>query len=438
MASIAILLISFIIQAIALFAIIRLIRFSKSRTSWKLIALAFFFMSLSQLLEFYNYQQNEISKTILNIYHWMNLGVSVLLAFGIIGIGRLLKRVAKAEQQRIESEKRFHFLFNNTSDEIFLADFEGNLIEVNQMAIDRLGYSKEELMKKNFMDIKTPKYVDLVKKNIGIILKNGHHVYETEHVSKDNKVISLEMSSRVIDYFGRNAILSLGRDITGRQAVERKIAETIIETEDRERKRFAADLHDGLGPLLSTVKLYTDLLKKGNFKKMTNEEAIQSIDELVDQAIISTKEISNNIMPTILQDFGLIAAIRDFCNYVNNTNSINIDLDLAQYKLTKTGIEEIVLFQAVKELVNNTIKHSQANNVSIFLESHENQVNLLYKDDGIGFNVDEKLQGKSGLGLNNIVNKVQTIKGLCLILSDSDNKSTAKGMSVLINLHVTI
>ncbi len=431
MISIIILLVSFLIQAIAIVAIVKLIRFSKSRTSWKLIAFAFFVMSVSQLLEFYNYQQQIINKDILSIYHWMNFIVSVLMVIGIIGIGKLLRNVSKAEDQRIESENRFHFLFNNASDEMFLADFDGNFIEVNQVALDRLGYSREELMGKNFMDIKTPKYVDLVKKNIEIIVKNGNHVYETEHLSKDNAIISLEVSSRVIDYFGRKAILSIARDITERHAVERKIAETIIETEDRERKRFAADLHDGLAPLLSTVKLYTDLLKKGNLKKMSNEEAIQSIDELVEQAIITTREISNNIMPSILQDFGLTAAIKDFCNYLNNTNSINIELDTSQYQINKTGIEENILFQAVKELVNNTIKHSQANNVSIFLECHDSQVNLYYKDDGIGFNVDEKLKEKSGWGLNNIVNKVQTIKGLCLIKS-----SEGEGMSVLISIHI--
>jgi len=431
MLSVIILLISFIIQAIALIAIARLIRFSRSRISWLLIAIAMLVMSFSQLLEIYNYQQQFFNKELLNLYHWMNFLISIFMLIGILGIGRILRQIAKAEEQKIESENRFQFLFNHTSDEIFLADFDGNFIEINQVALDRLGYSKNEIMKKNYVDIKTPKYVDLVKKNIDIILKNGQHVYETEHLSKENKIISLEMSSRVIDYFGRKAILSIGRDITERHAIERKIAETIIETEDRERKRFAADLHDGLAPLLSTVKLYTDLLKKGNLKKMSSEEAVQSSDELVDQAIISTKEISNNIMPSILQDFGLTAAIRDFCNYLNNTNSINIDLDMAQYQINKIGIEENILFQAVKELVNNTIKYSLAKNVSVFLESHENQVNLLYKDDGKGFNVEEKLKEKSGFGLNNILNKVQTIKGLCLIKSDE-----GQGMSVLISIHI--
>lgn len=431
--SIITLLISIIVQIIALYAIVKLIRFSRSRDSWKLIGVAFFLILLSLLLELYIYQQQEINKTILSIYHLTNLLVYVLMLLGIIGIGRLLRNIAKVEKEQVETEKRFQFLFNNTSDEIFLADFRGNFIEVNQVALDRLGYTKEEIMKKNYKDIKTPKYVDEVNKNISIILTTGHHIYETEHVSKDNKIISLEMSSRVINYFGRKAILSIARDITERHAIERKIAETIIETEDRERKRFAADLHDDLAPLLSTVKLYTDLLKRGNFKKMSNEEAIRSIDELIDQAIISTREISNKIMPSILQDFGLTAAIRDFCNYVNNTNSINIDLDTSQYKITKTGIEEIVLYQSVKELVNNTLKHSQAKNVTIFLENHDNQVNLYYSDDGIGFEPEDKLNEQSGFGLNNIINKVKTLKGICLIKS-----KPGQGMSVLITIQINV
>lgn len=428
--TILVLLLSSCIQIISVIVIIRLIRYAYSKISWVLIAIAFSFMAISQLLEVFNFLQGEISKSILDIYHGLNLFVSALMAVGVLLIGRILRRLKKAEEEKRLGEQRFQFLFNNTSDEMFLADFDGNFIEVNQEALSRLGYSRAELMEKNFADIKTAKYIPYVKKNIEIILRNGQHVYETEHLSKDGKVISLEMSSRVIDYFGRSAILSIARDITERREIERKVAAAIIETEERERKRFAADLHDDLGPLLSTIKLYTDLLKKDNFKKMNREEAVEAIDELVDQAIVSAREISNNIMPSILHDFGLIAAIRDFCNYINNTRSLNIELDTSQYTLNKTGIEETILFQSVKELVNNTLKHSQANNVSVFLESHGDRVNLLYKDDGIGFNVEERMQEKTGLGLNNIVNKVQTIRGICLIKS-----SPGEGMSVMITLH---
>lgn len=152
----------------------------------------------------------------------------------------------KNGRTQVESEKRFQLLFNNSGDEIFLADFDGNFIEVNQEALRRLGYTREELMNKNFSDIKTEKYIPLVKKNIEKILKHGQHIYETEHIAKDGTVIFLEMSSRVIDYFGAKAILSIARDITERKEIERRIATAIIETEERKRKRFAADLHNDL------------------------------------------------------------------------------------------------------------------------------------------------------------------------------------------------
>lgn len=420
-----------IVLIVAMVLIIRMLAIAKGKKSWILIGLALLFMTIALLLELYNLYFENNSTTLLAIYFILDFVVAVLLTSGIINMDKLLRKLRKVEKSRLESENRFKLLFDNTGDEIFLADYDGNFIEVNNEAIKKLGYSREELMKKNFADIKTPKYIPFVQKNIEIILKNGQHVYETEHVAKNGNVIFLEMSSRVIDYLGGKAILSIARDRTERKEIERKIAAAIIETEERERKRFAADLHDGVAPLLSTVKLYTDLLKKGNFNKISPAETIQAVDELIDKAIVSTREISNNIMPSILQDFGLPAAVKDFCNYINNTKSIEISLDTSQYKLTGPRIEETVLFQSIKELVNNTLKHSQAQNIEIFLESHDNQVNLYYKDDGIGFDVDKNMLLPTGLGLNNIVNKVKSINGLSLIKSKE-----GEGMSVLVTLNI--
>jgi PAS domain S-box-containing protein len=426
-----IIIITAVILVIATMAILRLITFSKSKRSWILIGLALLFMASAQLLELYNLYFEHNNLVTLYIYFSLDLMVAIFIAAGVIQMGIFLRKVRKNEESRLESEQRFRLLFDNSSDEIFLADFDGNFIEINQEALRKLGYTREELMKRNFTDIKTPKYIPLVRKNIDIILKNGQHVYETEHVAKDGSIIFLEMSSRLINYLGSKAILTIARDITERKEIERKISSAIIETEERERKRFAADLHDGLAPLLSTIKLYIDLLKKGNFNKISPEEALHSVDELTEKAIVSTREISNNIMPSILEDFGLPAAVKDFCNYINNTQSISITIDTDQYKLTGPRIEETILFQSIKELVNNTLRHSQAKNIEIFIESHENQVNMYYKDDGIGFNSEEKLLQPGGHGLNNIINKVKTINGLSLIKS-----KPGEGMSVLVSFYI--
>lgn len=411
------------------FMSVRMINVSRSRISWVLISIAFLFMAGSQVAEMYNYRHTPQSTFYREVFAWTNLIIAILMSIGVRQIDRILRILKKSEAQKRASENRFRVLFNNSSDEIFLADFEGNFIEVNNTALQRLGYTREELMQKNFTDIKTPKYAPLVKPNIQRILQSKSHIYESEHVAKDGTVISLEMSSRVIDYFGRSAILTIARDITERKETERQIVSAILETEERERKRFATDLHDGLAPILSTIKLYADLIRKGNFRKISMDEALQSLEELTDQAIKSSREISNNIMPSLLQDFGLALAIKEFCSYINNTQSLKITVNTDEYQDGIPGIEETILYQAVKELVNNTLRHSQARNAEIFLEKNEWKINLLYKDDGVGFIPEQKLEERSGLGLNSILSKVETIHGRCLLKS-----APGEGMSALIIL----
>jgi PAS domain S-box-containing protein len=321
------------------------------------------------------------------------------------------RQLQKTEQALEQSEHHFQTLFNNSSDDIFVIDFEGNFIEVNQMACDNLGYTHEEFLKMNAQDIKPDALKNEVAKNISMILKFGQHRYESANKARDGRIVPVEMKSRVIDFRGEKAILTIARDISERKEVEDRILSTIIMTEENERKRFAADLHDDLAPILSTVKLYTDLLKKKNYRKINEEEAIQNIEELVDMAIQSTRTISRNIRPNILQDFGLAAAVNDFCAFINKTESISLEVNTKQYKIEQRGIEESILYQAVKELINNTLKHASARNVKIELKSFENQIILYYRDDGAGFDLQAAMKQNTGLGLNNIINKIRSVKG---------------------------
>ncbi|MDD5508505.1 MAG: Cache 3/Cache 2 fusion domain-containing protein [Bacteroidales bacterium] len=330
-----------------------------------------------------------------------------------------------------QSEQHFKTLFNNSSDDIFVIDMEGNFLEVNQVACDNLGYGPEEFAQMNFRDIKTPKFLDKVARNLETIRMLGKYRYESENVAKNGRVIPVEMNSRIIEYKGDKVILTIARDITERKEIEEKILRTIIQTEERERKRFAADLHDGLAPILSTIKLYTDIMKKGDFKKIGKEEAIGNVEELVDMAIKSTREISNNIRPSLLQDFGLAAAIHEFTNYIKATNAIQIEVNTQQYTIDHRGIEETILYQCLQELINNTLKHSQADHIKIDLKSFDNQIILYYRDNGIGFDLHDELKKNTGYGLNNIINKIKTIKGSCDI-----NTEPGKGMFLIASVRI--
>jgi PAS domain S-box-containing protein len=346
-------------------------------------------------------------------------------------IERSKKKLRSAEEALKFSENKFRTLFNYSSDEIFVADLGGNLLEVNEVACDSLEYSRAELLKMNFADLKTEKFRPKVKENIGIISRKKRYTYETEHLTKTGAVIATEMKSRLINFDGKPAILSISRNITERKKIQKQIIRTIIETEEKERKRFAADLHDGLSPILSTIRLYSDLLRSKQESKGKETELIDNIEELADMAISSAKEIANNITPQILHDFGLATAVEEFCRFLNKTKSVSIETDTTGYELTGRTFSESVLFQTLKELIHNTIKHAQAKNITIELKNTNKNIYLYYRDDGIGFNVSEMMNNSSGLGLSNIKNKIKTVKGTC-----DFNSMPGKGMFVLISVGI--
>jgi PAS domain S-box-containing protein len=341
----------------------------------------------------------------------------------------LLEKLATTEEDLISSEKKFKDLFDYSSDEIFLADLEGRFIEVNKQACESLGYSREELIGIRFEDIKTPRYRDMVAPNIKKIVELGKLTYETEHLTKAGALLPIEMKSRIITYNRQKVIMSVARNIAERKVMEQKMLSAIIETEEKERKRFAADLHDELGPILSALKLYTDLLKKDEFNNISREEVLKNVDELSDIAIKTSKAISARITPNVLHDFGLAPAVQEFCKFINETRVVKIEVKTNKYSVNTRSLVETILYQSVKELINNSVKHASADTITIELRSTDNQIVLYYRDDGIGFDVKKQLELNVGLGLNNIINKIRTIKGSCEFYSN-----TGEGLLVMITV----
>lgn len=344
--------------------------------------------------------------------------VSMLIITGVYGIKRILKNVRNSERDLQASEKRFRELFNSSSDEIFLADFEGRFLEVNNEACRRLGYSRDEFLEMNFRDIKTPKYVDSVSINIETIRKNKTHVYETEHISKDKKIVYLEMNSRVVDYEGREAILTIARDITERKELERKILSATIETEERERKRFAKEMHDGLGPLLSTIKLYVNEMLSDEIEKEEKVKFVNYTNELIDDAISNIRTISDNLMPRLINEYGLVKAIESICKKINATGKVKIDFISKGFNGKLDQNIELVFFRVTEELINNTLKHANASNIKIFMCCENSKLDIEYHDNGIGCNInDVYTSSKAGIGVKNIISRIKSLNATYIFFS---------------------
>ena len=197
-----------------------------------------------------------------------------------------------------------------------------------------------------------------------------------------------------------------------RRLTEKMFLNTIIQTEEKERKRFAKDLHDGLGPLLSSVKMSVSSLAQMKHDDATRE-IVENTEFVINEAIKSLKEISDNLSPHILNNFGLIRALNNFTNKINITKTIRINLvsDLKDERFDSNV--EVVLYRVVCELINNTVKHARAKKIDISLMKEEQDLNIVYKDDGKGFDVTKIIEqpGNGGMGFSNIYSRINSIKG---------------------------
>lgn len=343
------------------------------------------------------------------------------------------KRRLKTTAEELEkSEDRFKQLFNSVGDSIFVTDVEENIIEVNQASCNNLGYTKEEFLKMEISNIKSKDFALQVPGNRERIFKDGFYIYESEHLTKDGRRISVEIISRFIDYNNEKLILSVARNITKRKETEKEILSTVIRTEERERARFAKDMHDSVGPLLSTIKLYVNELKSSSTERTEREDYVNEINGIIDESIRSIREISNNLMPLTISKYGLINALETFFEKVNKTDKIVIEFDTKNMDQRLDPNWELILFRVISELINNTLKHAQAKTIKIKLEKVKGKIVMDFNDDGIGFDVEEvMIKEHKGMGLRNIISRIKSINGQYKFDSSLNN-----GFSINVNIEL--
>lgn len=188
---------------------------------------------------------------------------------------------------------------------------------------------------------------------------------------------------------------------------ESRVLAAIIKTEEKERRSFAKEIHDGLGPILSAVKMAGSAINKSELGD-TNRKIFIRIESAVDEAIVSVKEISNNLSPHILEKFGVDKALKSFiANLIAKECNITYSSNLAGKRYDDNL--EVILYRVIGELLTNTIKHANADNIKISLFDEGNQFVLIYSDNGKGFSPEER--ASDGMGLSNIRSRIKSVNG---------------------------
>lgn len=207
-----------------------------------------------------------------------------------------------------------------------------------------------------------------------------------------------------------------------RQLDKEKLA-TVIKAEERERLNFAKELHDGLGPLLSVSKMLVSGLKDA-VSDMERNEIQDNLEKSIDEAILGVRELSSNISPHILSNFGLIEAIGSFINRLESRDAPKIILKTNIGSKRFSEDVEVVVYRVVCELINNSLKHANCDNINVNLHLKTNTMYIEYIDDGVGFSLNDENYIK-GMGINNIKNRLKSKDGNINIVSDNGVKISA-------------
>jgi two-component system, NarL family, sensor kinase len=181
---------------------------------------------------------------------------------------------------------------------------------------------------------------------------------------------------------------------------------TEITTLEKERSRMASDLHDEVGPLLSAIKLRIGSL---DIHGEEDEEEVRKTETQIDTLIKRMREISFDLMPTSLTRKGLAAALNEFIEYCSKSNVLKISFKYVDIQLTQ--LQSINLYRIVQEIIHNTIKHAEALELLIELKKEKNKIVLATKDNGKGFDYEEKSGEAKGLGLQNLLRRSEIIGG---------------------------
>ena len=190
--------------------------------------------------------------------------------------------------------------------------------------------------------------------------------------------------------------IALVIDRTEELKFEKQKFSVISQAEEREKKKIARELHDGLGQQLTLV----NLLFQNITPTKDQETAHHTVSNLLKESIRELREISYNLNPPELEN-GFLHAIHRFANRINSTGLIDFKIEIQKGIVEETlnHIDRVNLYRIIQELVNNTLKHAKATQIYFLMEKNKNQVSILLKDNGVGFEF-EKAQ--AGMGIQNI------------------------------------
>jgi len=201
---------------------------------------------------------------------------------------------------------------------------------------------------------------------------------------------------------------------------QEEILKNTVQAQEKERRRIARDLHDEVGAMLSVVKLNLGRIEK-NVEPGKPKDLTAETKTYLNDTITQVRRISRALLPPSLEKLGLFFALEELSNWVNKSDELKIETRLIGNQFRFENGKELAVFRVVQEILNNAIKHSGATTIELITQFSNQKVAIVVRDNGKGFDLDEKMQ--TGLGLKNLESRTEIV-GAAFKLKSAPGKGT--------------
>jgi PAS domain S-box-containing protein len=330
-----------------------------------------------------------------------------------------------AENALRESEETYKQLFDHASLPKIIYDKKTlHILKVNEAAVEHYGYSEEEFCSMILLDIRPAEDRDKVLQLITELnLSSRANMGVWTHLKKGGEKILVDISMSIINYKGKKAYLSTILDITEKQKLQKDlikekirqqklITKVTIEAQEKERTDIGKELHDNVNQLLTAAKLYIENI---NYFPEQKQAFIEKSVSLIQKSINEIRVLSKALVTPTINDIGFNEALSEMIECYQELNLFEIDYNnnICPKKVEKDI--RLTIYRIIQEQLNNIIKYAKASHVKVHILMERQQLFVLIKDNGVGFDPDAR---KKGIGLNNIKNRTELFKGKMEIESE--------------------
>jgi PAS domain S-box-containing protein len=326
----------------------------------------------------------------------------------------------RAEKTLRESETRLKAILDNSPAMIYLKDPQGRYLHFNRRFEEAFHLSPEQTVGKTDAEIFPPDQAAAFRANDLKVLEEGIPLsFDEVAMQSDGPHTSIVTKYPLYDENGKiYALGGIATDITERKRLEQEL----LQIAEREQRRIAQDLHDGLGQQLAGISCLSNVLKENLSEAGSSQaNAAARVSRLLETVVAQTRSLAQGLHPVEQEVGGLMSALEDMANNISDLFKVSCRFNCPEPVLIEDNAAATHLYRIAQEAVTNALKHGRAQRIGIKLSSTPQRITLSVSDNGLGFK--KPLGRQSGLGLRIMNHRADNLGGTLVVRGKSGGGS---------------